>query len=161
VHLLAPNATNCRALSGQCIFSTPAYYNGTLYLGVEWSPMAAVTLTNGLMPSSGGVVLSSSTTSETYGYPAPTPVISASPSGNALVWALQNWASGTDNGASALGPAILRVYNANNLGTTLYTSATLPADTAGHAAKFTQPIVANGHVYIAGAASLTVYGLAP
>jgi hypothetical protein len=60
-----------------------------------------------------------------------------------------------------LGPAILRVYNATNLDTTLYTSATLPADTAGNAAKFTVPVVANGHVYIAGAGSLTVYGLTP
>jgi len=60
-----------------------------------------------------------------------------------------------------LGPAILRVYDATNLNTTLCTSAALSADTAGNAAKFTVPVVANGHVYIAGAGSLTVYGLGP
>jgi hypothetical protein len=129
----------------------------------------AFQLSNGLIPASGQLgpqgqplAIASSQSAETYGYPAPTAVISASASGSgAMLWALQNWASGTDNGAAALGPAILRVYDATNLGTTLYASDTLSTDTAGNAAKFTVPVVANGHVYIAGAGSLTVYGLAP
>jgi hypothetical protein len=74
---------------------------------------------------------------------------------------LDNNANGTDNGSGALGPAILRAYNATNLGTTLYSSATLAADTAGEAAKYVLPVVANGHVYVVGYNSLTVYGLAP
>jgi len=103
----------------------------------------------------------SSQSAETYYYPNPTPSISASPSGGAVVWVLDNNATGTDNGAAALGPAILRAYNASNLGTTLYASSALSADTAGNAAKYTVPLVANGHVYVAGAGTLTVYGLAP
>ena len=98
---------------------------------------------------------------ETYYYPSPTPAISASPAGNGIVWVLDNNANGTDNGSSAKGPAVLRAYDATNLATTLYSSATLPADTAGTAVKFTLPVVANGHVYVAGGSQLSVYGLLP
>jgi hypothetical protein len=168
-YLALPNAANCYNIDGQCVYSTPTYWSGTVYIAVEWAPLMAFQLSNGLIPASAQlgpqgqpIAIASSQSAETYGYPAPTAVISASPSSSgALLWALQNWASGTDNGAAALGPAILRVYDATNLGTTLYTSDTLSADKAGNAAKFTVPVVANGHVYIAGAGSLTVYGLAP
>jgi hypothetical protein len=74
---------------------------------------------------------------------------------------LDNNANGTDTGSTALGPAILRAYDATNLATTLYSSATLAADAGGNAAKFAVPVVANGHVYVAGTGVLTVYGLAP
>ena len=84
-----------------------------------------------------------------------------SPSGGAIVWALDNNANGTDNNNAPLGPAILRAYDATNLGNTLYSSANRSADAGGNAVKFTVPVVANGHVYIGGAGVVTVYGLAP
>jgi hypothetical protein len=146
-------------------YATPAYYQGTVYQSVSRGSLMAFPLTNGLIPASGVTLpqaaVPSSQSAETYYYPNPTPSISASPSGNAVVWVLDNNASGTDNGAAALGPAILRAYNASNLGTTLYSSSKLSADTAGNAAKYTVPLVANGHVYVAGAGTLTVYALAP
>jgi hypothetical protein len=88
-------------------------------------------------------------------------MISAAPSGGAIVWALNNTANGTDNGSTELGPAILRAYDASDLGNTLYTSSALAADAGGTAVKFTVPVVANGHVYVSGRSQLTVYGLAP
>ena len=72
---------------------------------------------------------------------------------------LDNSNNGT--GGAAFTAAILRAYDANNLATTLYSSDALGADTGGNAVKFTVPVVANGHVYVAGANALTVYGLAP
>lgn len=144
------------------MFSTPGYWNGTVYIGTTWGNLLALQLSNGLIPQNGQVPIVASESKETYGFPSPTPVISASPSGGAIVWALDNLANGTDgNGSTALGPAILRAYDATNLGTTLYSSTNRAADAAGNAAKFTQPVVANGHVYVAGAGALTVYGLAP
>ncbi len=146
-------------------FATAAYYQGTVYQSVNGSNLMAFQLTNGLIPTSGVTLpqsaVPSSRSAESYNYPNPTPSISASPSGGGIVWVLDNNASGTDNGAGGMGPAILRAYNASNLGTTLYSSNKLSADTCGNATKYTLPLVANGHVYVAGAGTLTVYGLTP
>jgi hypothetical protein len=86
-------------------------------------------------------------------------MLSASPAGNAILWALDTSQNGTHN--SSKGPAVLRAYDATNLAKTLYSTSTLAADTAGTALKFSLPIVANGHVYVTGSKLLTVYGLAP
>jgi len=143
------------------VHSGLAYWNGTIYASVGMGPLLALQLSNGLVPFSGGAAIAASQSTETYNFPSPTPAISASPAGGAIVWALDNNANGTDNGSASVGPAILRAYDATTLGTALYSSATLSADTCGNAAKFAIPVVANGHVYVAGASVLTVYGLAP
>jgi chitodextrinase len=160
-YLTLPNATTCQTLDQQCVYATPAYWSGTVYIAIESGPLMALQLSEGLFQINGQVAVAASQSAETYGYPSPTAMISASPSGGAIVWVLDNNANGTDNGSAGLGPAILRAYNATNLATKLYSSTTLPADTGGNAAKFTVPVVANGHVYVAGAGALTVYGLAP
>jgi hypothetical protein len=156
-----------------CVFSSPAYYNGSVYMGWATGSVLALPLTSGLFGVSASTLSYTSftvhfttagqSTTETYGYPSPTPVISGSPSGNALVWVLDNHANGTGSNGSngASGPAILRAYNASTLGAALYSSSALAADAAGNAIKFTLPVVANGHVYVGGQGTLTVYGLAP
>jgi hypothetical protein len=105
----------------------------------------------------------SSVSTEIYPYPGPTPTLSASPvgNGNAIVWVLDTSANGTStNGPPiALGPAVLRAYDAGNLEKTLYSSSTLASDAAGNAVKFTEPMIANGKVYVGGAGTLTVYGV--
>jgi hypothetical protein len=144
------------------IHSCLAYWNATIYVSVGKGPLLALQLNaNGLVPFSGSVAIAASQSVETYNFPNPTPAISASPNGGAIAWVLDNNANGTDTGSTALGPAILRAYDATNLATTLYSSATLAADAGGNAAKFAVPVVANGHVYVAGTGVLTVYGLAP
>jgi hypothetical protein len=154
--LRLPNA------SEYSVHASPAYWNGTAYVAIDNGPLMALELSNGLFPATGQqVAIAASQSGEYYGYPPPTPMISASPSGGGIIWVLDNSANGTDNGSTALGPAILRAYDATNLATTLYSSANRSADTAGNAAKFIMPVVANGHVYVVGNGSLTVYGLAP
>jgi len=157
-----------------CVFSTPAYWNGNVYTHLVGGPVLALKMANGLMPATGvkdGPPLElaydakpTTKSTEHYGYPGPTPVISAAGASNGIVWTLDNSANGTEDpetgNPTTLAPAILRAYDATNLATTLYSSARLPADTAGTAVKFQVPVVANGHVYIAGG-QLTVYGLTP
>jgi chitodextrinase len=147
--------------AGWCIFSSPAYWNGTVYGATNYGHVMAFQLSNGLLPTIGQSANPSSESAEIYLPYSPTPVISASPTGGAIVWALDNNANGTDNDNAPLGPAILRGYDATNLATTLYSSAVLSADAGGNAVKFTLPVIANGHVYIGGAGVVTVYGLAP
>jgi hypothetical protein len=142
---------------------TYAYYNGTVYIGMTANPVIALPLTNGLFSASGGVAIASSASTEIYQYPGPTPMISASPAGNGIVWVLDASANGTssDGPYAAPGPAILRAYNATNLATTLYSSSALAGDVAGNAVKFMAPVIANGKVYVGGDQALTVYGLLP
>jgi hypothetical protein len=157
-YLTLPNIVAC---SLNCTYSTPAYYNGTVYIGMTSNALAAYTLASGLFSESGGIATPSSVSAEIYQYPGPTPVISASPAGNGIVWVLDTFANGTaTNGPqTTLGPAILRAYDAGNLATTLYSSSTLAADAAGNAVKFAEPVIANGKVYVGGAGTLTVYGV--
>jgi len=161
-YLTLPLVTKCMAEDKHCVHSNPAYYNGTIYIGESWYHVMAYPLTNGLIQANAqAVAVPSAMTTEEFNYPGPTPVISASPSGNGILWVLDNFTNGTDNGSHPLGPAVLHAYNAANIGTELYNSSVKAADTGGNAAKFTIPVVANGHVYVAGAGSLTVYGFAP
>jgi len=163
-----PNADNTvqylylsGSCAGWCIFSSPAYWSGTVYGATNFGHLMAFQLSNGLLPNNGKSAIATSESAEIYLPYSPTPVISASPAGGAIVWALDNNANGTDNDNAALGPAILRAYDATNLATTLYSSSKLAADAGGNAVKFTLPVIANGHVYVGGAATITVYGLAP
>jgi hypothetical protein len=159
--LTLPGATQC---AGNCMLSTPAYYNGTVYVAPAANSLMALPLTGGLFGANAQNIAQASTlTAETYGYPGTTPAISASPSGNAIVWVLDNttFANQGNNGTSPAFPAPLRAYDATNLTHKLFDSTTLAADTNGNAVKYTTPVVANGHVYIGGGGQLTVYGLAP
>jgi hypothetical protein len=158
--LTMPNIAAC---SLNCTYSTPAYYSNTVFIGMVSNPLMAFALSGGEFSQSNGIATPSSQSAELYQYTGVTPAISASPSGNAIVWVLDAAMNGTasDNVQTSLGPAILRAYDATNLGTTLYSSDKLSSDAAGNAVKFAEPVIANGKVYVAGASVLTVYGLLP
>lgn len=160
-YLTGPGASVCLS-SAQCALSAPAYWNGTVYVGFTKNPVSAFKLTSGLLTASGANAVAASQTADTYRFPGPTPMISASSaSANGVVWVLDNSNNGTEGSTSAA--AILRAYSAADLGTRLYSSdsAALGADAAGNGIKFTLPVIANGHVYVANSKQLTVYGLAP
>jgi hypothetical protein len=145
---VSPNTTN---ITGG-IFSTPAYWNGNVYIAAISDNLKAFRLSSGLLSTT-----PTSMSQITYDYPGATPVVSASGSSNGIVWAIAG------NGYTPTAPAVLHAYDANALTTHLYASdqAAGGRDQAGPAVKMIVPAVANGHVYIATQSELDVYGLLP
>jgi hypothetical protein len=79
--------------------------------------------------------------------------ISADGSRDGILWALQV------GGYDSREPAVLRAYDALDLGRLLYASDQQPGrDAPGGAVRFTIPTVFNGKVYVGGAGQLTVFG---
>jgi hypothetical protein len=129
-------------------WSTPAYWNGTVYYWGRFDYLKAFKLNNGLL------TVGSIQSTEEYGYPGATPSISANGSAQGIVWTIDS--EGYANSA----PAILQAHDANNIATTLYSSATnATRDKAGTAVKFTVPTIANGKVYVGTATEVDIYGL--
>lgn len=131
------------------LFAGPAYWNNTVYFGGSRDHLKAFSVTNGLLSST-----PTSETPTTFGYPGPTPSISANGTSNAIIWALQ-----TDSHVNN-GNAVLRAYDATNLQNELYDSlANLQRDDPGGAVRFAVPTIANGKVYVGAQGQVDVYGL--
>jgi hypothetical protein len=134
---IAVGATPCAA-SNSCIFSSPAWFNNTLYYGPNSGQLSAY-------PFSGGSFgTASSHTSGTFAFPGSTPSISSNGSSNGIVWAMENSS-----------PAVLHAYDASDLTTELYNSnqAASSRDHFGAGNKFMTPTIANGKVFAAGSSS--------
>ena len=116
-------------------FSTPAFFNGLLYLGSVTDVLRAFSFTNARM---NGLAVSRSAT--TYGYPGTSPSISANGITHGILWAAEN-----------VDPAVLHAYDASDLSQELYNTnqAANSRDNFGSNAKFSVPTVANGKVYVA------------
>jgi hypothetical protein len=139
-------------------FSTPAFWNNTLYyFGIVFKtshPGESFVFN----PASGLFTPTpSASTPSKFRFSGATPSISASsPTANGIVWAIETGDHGTDGTAAAppaqpyppAGPAVLHAFDANNIATELWNSATATSDKAGNAVKFTVPTVANGKVYV-------------
>ncbi|HWX20318.1 MAG TPA: pyrrolo-quinoline quinone [Candidatus Binatia bacterium] len=126
------------------VWSSPAYFNSTLYYASDSQQLQAFPLQNALL------LPSSSQTTATLGYPPPTPSVSANGTNNAIVWAGENAT-----------PAVLHAYAATNLAIELYNSnqAATNRDHFGAGSKFVVPTVAAGRVYLGAAAGVAVFGL--
>jgi hypothetical protein len=132
------------------LWATPAWWNNNVYLGGSGDNLRQYTFDPVSGQLSNGAVFVSPTY---FGFPGPTPSISAYGTTDAIVWALQ-----TDDYGN--GSATLHAYDAINIGTELYNSNQNGSrDDPGGAVKFTVPTVANGKVYVPAVQRLTVYGL--
>ena len=133
------------------MFATAGWWNNNVYFGGSSDYLRQYTFD----PTTG--LLSTSAVSESpgvFGYPGPTPSISANGTSDAIVWAVQR------DGHSNDVPETLHAYDATNLATELYnTDQNNTRDNPGDAVKYATPTVVNGKVYVGAIGQLSVYGL--
>jgi hypothetical protein len=124
-------------------YGTAAWFNGSLFVGNDPGPVKQFTLTSGHLTATASTPEAISALS--YGT---TPFISANGTSGGIVWVLDHGQPIQDPAAPSPAPAILRAYDATNIAHLLYSSAQNAADVPGFGIKFTEPIVANGKVFI-------------
>jgi len=126
-----------------CDYSTPAYWNGHIYVSGVNDRVKDFVITSGMLSSN-------TKAPQTFGYPGATPTLSANGNKNAIVWAVEP------------AKAILHAYDANNLSNELYNSNQNSArDSLGSNVKFAPVTVVNGKVYVGTKNHLVGYGLLP
>ena len=130
---------------GGGVFSTPAYFNGTIYYGGAGGPLEAFTVTAAKLS---GQPVSETTTD--FPYPGTAPAVSANGTSDGIVWAVENSS-----------PAVLHAYDATNLTQELYNSnqAAGGRDGFGAGNKFITPAVADGMVFVGTTNAVAVFGL--
>lgn len=135
------------ALPTAGVWSTPAFFNGTLYYGPAYSNMRAFPMKNAKLATS-----PSSQTAATFNYPGATPSISANGTQNGIVWALES---------NLKSPGVLHAYDAADLTHELYNSnqAANGRDAFGNGNKFITPLIVNGKVYVPTQTGVAVFGL--
>ncbi len=139
------------------LWSSPAYWNNTLYYWSNHDTLQAFPLTNGQMPTS-----ATSSSSFSVGFPGATPAVSSNGATNGILWAIDSTNYGPPYQPTAL-PAVLHAFDPTNVANEFWNStmAANGRDKAGQAVKFTVPTIANGKVYIGTETELDVYGPLP
>jgi hypothetical protein len=126
--------------------SSPIYFNNTVYLGGVTNPIMAFPIANAKLATA-----PSSKTANSFHYPGAMPVISASGTSNAIVWAVENSTNG-----------VLYAYDAANLATALYNSTQAANGRDLFAPnKYVTPMVTDGKVFVGTPNSVVVFGLLP
>ena len=129
------------------IWSTPAYFNGTVYYGNVNATLKAFHIANAKLSSS-----PTSQTGTTFPYPGTAPAVSANGTANGIVWAAEN-----------SNPAVLHAYDATDLANELYNSnqAGNGRDHFGVGNKFITPTIAGGKVFVGTTSGVAEFGLLP
>ena len=139
-------------------FKAPLYFNGSVYFSADADTIKSFKVANGLLSTA-----PTSQTSLIPSYPGATLSISANGNSNGILWAVQRIDFGPTGGGGPRSPGVLHAYDATNLATELYTSnqAAGSRDALDFAAKWSAALVANGKVFVATNALLTVFSLLP
>ncbi len=137
------------------LWSTPAYWNGNVYIwgsgdtGSAGDVPKLFKLNSGVMnttPSSQSTIVSL--------HPGASFSVSSNGTANGIAWAIRSDQFNTN------GPAVLYAWPATDLTTPLYESDTnATRDAAGPANRFSIPMVTNGKVYVPANGQVDVYGL--
>jgi hypothetical protein len=127
------------------IWSTPAYFNGTVYYGDSGGTLKAFAISGAKL-----VTAPQSQSPTQFPYPGTAPSVSANGTSNAIVWAHEN-----------SNPAVLHAYDAANLAHEIYNSnqAAANRDQFGAGNKYITPTVADGKVFVGTTAGVAVFGL--
>jgi len=127
------------------MFSTPAYFNSTVYFGASGQPVEAFAVANAQLS-----VPFTMLSSNSFPYPGATPSISANGSANGLLWAVENGTTG-----------VLHAYDASDLSNEVYNSNTNAARDRFAPNKFMVPTIVNGRVYVGTPTGVAVFGALP
>ena len=129
------------------IWSTPAYFNGTVYYGDVSGTLKAFAISSATLSAT-----PQSQSATQFTYPGTAPSVSANGTANGIVWAHEN--SNT---------AVLHAYDAANLAHEIYNSnqAAGNRDQFGAGNKYITPTVADGKVFVGTTNSVAVFGLLP
>lgn len=154
------NVQTVKGKTGNALYSSPAYWmDGSgvehIYEGPANGPLKMYN-----MNSSKGIVNAGPVSTTAFGFPGPTPSVSANGAMSGVVWAIER----TDTGEMSCSPTmngVLHAYQAVNVSKELYNSTMCPTrDVMAPATKFAVPTVANGHVYVpTSGGEIDVYGL--
>jgi len=126
------------------LWSTPAYFAGSVYLASVNNHLQQFKIENAKFPAT-----PTSESTNTFTYPGATPSVSANGSDNGIIWAVEN------NHTAA----VLHAYLATDL-SELYNSNQAPAsrDQFGPGNKFIAPVVTSGKVFVGTATGVAVFG---
>ena len=131
------------------LWSTPAYWNGNVYIWGSKDYPKLFPLTNGVLsedPTSQSPVYSA--------FPGASFSISSNGTNDGIAWAVRS------DQYVTYGEAVLYAWPANDLTTPLYESDTnATRDSMGTATKFSIPMVTNGKVYVVAQNEVDIYGL--
>jgi len=133
----------------QGLWSTPAYWNGNVYIWAAKDVAKAFAFDDGALGTE-----PFTQASVTSGFPGASFSISSNGTEDGIAWAVRSDQVKTN------GPNVLYAWDANDLTNTIYESDTNPQRDAGGAAnRFTIPVVTNGKVYVSADKQVAVYGL--
>jgi hypothetical protein len=128
------------------IYSTPAYFNGMVYITPANNVTASFTVSNGVLS-----LPASSVGSRTYPFPGATASVSANGKNDGIVWQVERAT-----------PATLVADDANDVAAEIYNSEQAGTrDQLPDGTKFAVPTIANGRVFVGGHLALSVFGLLP
>ncbi len=135
--------------NGNGLWSTPAYWNGNVYIWAKNDVPKMFKVNTGLLDTT-----PASTSGVASAYPGASFTVSSDGAQNGIAWAVR-----TDQ-YTTHGPQVLYAWDANDLSNVLYESdANAARDGGGKSMKFAIPVVTNGRVYIAANGQVDVYGL--
>ena len=144
----ATSNNNYQTLNGVLpggIWSTPAYFNDTVYYGDVSGSLKAFAISSAKLAA-----VPQSQSAAQFIYPGTAPSVSANGSANGIVWAHENATT-----------AVLHAYDATNLAHELYNSnqAAANRDQFGMGNKYITPTVADGKVFVGTTNAVAVFGL--